>query len=151
MCMADRCITSRKALGWKSLAVLFSIGVAINCLFQLIIVAGAHGRAAHFNASYGLNPYFVTGAMAIVTAMVAIGGVRRIGRFCEALVPFMTVTLPRLAASIILAANASRKCLQPLREIFRYALAPAPASWRFRWCCRDVGDPDGHGARYVVE
>lgn len=114
----------QKALGWKSLAVLFSIGVAINCFFSSSLLQ-AHTVGRAFNASYGLNPYFVTGAMAIVTAMVAIGGVRRIGRFCEALVPFMTVTY-LVGGSIILVANAA-EVPAAIGEIFRYALAPAPA------------------------
>ena len=114
----------QKALGWKSLAVLFSIGVTINCFFSSSLLQ-AHTVGRAFNASYGLNPYLVTGAMAIVTAMVAIGGVRRIGRFCEALVPFMTVSY-LIGGSIILVANAA-EVPAAIGEIFRYALAPAPA------------------------
>jgi AGCS family alanine or glycine:cation symporter len=63
--------------------------------------------------------------MAIVTAVVAIGGVRRIGRFCEALVPFMTV-LYLAGGLVIVVANASA-IPAAFAEIFRYALAPAPA------------------------
>lgn len=114
----------QKALGWKSLAVLFSIGVTINCFFSSSLLQ-AHTVGRAFNASYGLNPYFITGAMAIVTATVAIGGVRRIGRFCEALVPFMTVSY-LVGGTIILVANAS-EVPAAIGEIFRYALAPAPA------------------------
>ena len=113
-----------KALGWKSLAVLFSIGVTINCFFSSSLLQ-AHTVGRAFNASYGISPYLVTGVMAIVTAMVAIGGVRRIGRFCEALVPFMT--LMYLASGlVILVANASQ-LPSVFGEIIRFALAPAPA------------------------
>jgi AGCS family alanine or glycine:cation symporter len=113
-----------KALGWRSLAVLFSIGVTINCFFSSSLLQ-AHTVGRAFHASYGLNPYLVTAGMAIVTATVAIGGVRRIGRFCEALVPFMT--LAYLAGGLlILVANAAQ-LVPSLGEIFRYALAPAPA------------------------
>ena len=114
----------RKALGWKSLAVLFSIGVTINCFFSSSLLQ-AHTVGRAFNASYGLDPYLVTGAMAIVTATVAIGGVRRIGRFCETLVPFMTVSY-LIGGTIILVANAA-EVPAAIGEIFRYALAPAPA------------------------
>lgn len=114
----------QKALGWKSLAVLFSIGVTINCFFSSSLLQ-AHTVGRAFNASYGLNPYLVTGAMAIVTATVAIGGVRRIGRFCEALVPFMTVSY-LVGGLIILVANAA-EVPPAIGEIFRYAMAPAPA------------------------
>ncbi len=114
----------QKALGWKSLAVLFSIGVTINCFFSSSLLQ-AHTVGRAFDASYGLDPYWVTGLMAIVTATVAIGGVRRIGRFCEALVPFMTITY-LVGGTIILVANASQ-LPAAIGEIFRYAMAPAPA------------------------
>ena len=112
------------ALGWKSLAMLFSIGVTINCFFSSSLLQ-AHTVGRAFNASYGISPYLVTGVMAIVTATVAIGGVRRIGRFCEALVPFMTV-MYLASCLVILIANASQ-LPSVLGEIFRFALAPAPA------------------------
>ena len=113
-----------KALGWKSLAVLFSIGVTINCFFSSSLLQ-AHTVGRAFNASYGISPYLVTGVMAIVTATVTIGGVRRIGRFCEALVPFMTV-MYLAGGLVILIANTSQ-LPSVLGEIFRFALAPAPA------------------------
>lgn len=114
----------RKALGWKSLAVLFSIGVAINCFFSSSLLQ-AHTVGRAFHASYGLSPYLVTGLMAVVVASVAVGGVRRIGRFCERLVPFMTA-MYLVGGLIIVVANASA-IPSALGEIFRYALAPAPA------------------------
>jgi AGCS family alanine or glycine:cation symporter len=113
-----------KALGWKSLATLFSIGVTINCFFSSSLLQ-AHTVGRAFNASYGINPYLVTGVMAIVTATVAIGGVRRIGRFCEALVPFMTVTYI-IGGLVILAANVT-ELPGVIGQIIGYALAPAPA------------------------
>lgn len=113
-----------KALGWKSLATLFSIGVTINCFFSSSLLQ-AHTVGRAFNASYGLNPYLVTGAMAIVTATVAIGGIRRIGRFCEKLVPFMTV-IYLFSGLMILVVNASQ-LPGVFSEIINYAFAPAPA------------------------
>jgi len=114
----------RKALGWNSLAILFSIGVAINCFFSSSLLQ-SHTVGRAFNASYGISPYLVTGAMAIVTAIVAVGGVRRIGRFCEALVPLMTV-IYLIGGLLILIGNASA-IPAAFGDIFRYALAPAPA------------------------
>jgi len=113
-----------KALGWKSLAVLFSIGVTINSFFSSSLLQ-AHTVGRAFNASYGFNPYYVTGAMAIVTALVAIGGVRRIGRFCEALVPFMTVIY--LGGGLVILVANGDAIPAAFADIFRFALAPAPA------------------------
>ena len=114
----------RKALGWKSLAVLFSIGMVINSFFSSSLLQ-AHTVGRAFHSSYGISPYLITGAMAIVTATVAIGGVRRIGRFSEALVPFMTITY-LIGGLVIVIANAPA-IPGAFAEIFRYALAPAPA------------------------
>ncbi len=113
-----------KALGWKSLAILFSIGVAINCFFSSSLLQ-AHTVGRAFNASYGIDPYLVTGAMAIVTATVAIGGVRRIGRFCETLVPFMTVAY--IAGGLVILFANGGQLPSVLTDIVRYAMAPAPA------------------------
>ena len=114
----------RKALGWKSLAVLFSIGVAFNCFFSSSMLQ-AHTVGRAFNASYGVNPYLTTGAMAILTAVVAIGGVRRIGRFCERLVPIMTL-LYLIGGLLIVLANLP-VVPDVLGRILNYAFAPAPA------------------------
>lgn len=118
----------RKALGWKSLAVLFSVGVAINCFFSSSLLQ-AHTVGRAFDASYGVSPYIVTAAMAIITATVAIGGVRRIGRFCEALVPLMTVTY--LAGGLVIVAANAAELPAVIGDILRYALAPAPAAGGF--------------------
>ena len=113
----------RKALGWKSLAVLFSIGVAINSFFSSSLLQ-AHTVGRAFDAAYGINPYISTGVMAVVTAIVAIGGVRRIGRFCERLVPFMTL-LYLLGGSIIVLAHLP-ELPEVVSQILRFAFSPAP-------------------------
>jgi len=114
----------RKALGWKTLTVLFSIGIIINCIFtSSLLQAHTVGRA--LEASYGINPYLTTSIMGLITMMVAIGGIRRIGRFCEALVPLMTL-IYLISGLLIVIANFSL-IPQALGEILNYAFAPAPA------------------------
>ncbi|HBD96710.1 MAG TPA: sodium:alanine symporter family protein, partial [Gemmatimonadetes bacterium] len=56
-------------------------------------------------ASYDINPYVVTGAMAVLTALVVLGGLRRIGRFSERLVPLMTVAYI-IGALVVVIVNA---------------------------------------------
>ena len=114
----------RKALGWKVLAVLFSIGVTINAFFSSSLLQ-AHTVGRAFDATYGISPYLTTGAMAVVTAVVAIGGVRRIGRFCETLVPFMTL-MYMTAGLVIIGANLP-ELPAAISRILEYAFAPAPA------------------------
>jgi len=63
--------------------------------------------------------------MAIITASVAVGGVRRIGRVCEKLVPMMTF-LYMAAGLVIVIANLGQ-LPDVFAQVFKYAFAPAPA------------------------
>ena len=114
----------KKALGWRFLAVLFSIGITINCVFSSSLLQ-AHTVGRALEASYNVNPYLTTSLMAIITMIVTIGGVRRIGRFCEALVPFMTL-LYLISGLFILVVN-FLSIPEAINQIVKYAFAPAPA------------------------
>jgi AGCS family alanine or glycine:cation symporter len=67
--------------------------------------------------------------MAIITALVIIGGIKRIGQFCEKLVPFMSIVyiLGGLAVFVL---NFT-KIPEVLAMIFKHAFAPAPAAGGF--------------------
>ena len=95
--------TIRRGLGWTSLSVLFSAGMLINAVVAASLLQ-AHTVGRALRASYDLNPYFVTGSMGIVTALVVLGGARRIGRFSERLVPIMTL-IYLAGGLIVIAAN----------------------------------------------
>jgi len=110
--------TIRRGLGWTPLAVLFSIGMLINAMVAASLLQ-AHTVGRAFLASYSLSPYLVTGVMAIITALVVLGGARRIGRFSEALVPFMTLAY-LAGALVVVVVNA-----EALPEVMRTILAHA--------------------------
>ena len=93
--------TIRRGLGWNSLAVLFSAGMVINAVVAASLLQ-AHTVGRALRASYNLDPYLVTGSMGLITALVALGGAQRIGRFSERLVPIMT--LAYLAGGLIVIA-----------------------------------------------
>ncbi len=114
----------RKALGWPFLAALFSLGVLINSLFTATLIQ-SHTVGRAFLRSYGVNPYLTTGAMAAVTAMVIIGGIRRIGWFCERLVPLMSAIYIAGGSALFILHSGQIPAVFSL--IFRHALAPAPA------------------------
>ena len=78
----------QKGLGWGVLAKIFSAGILVNSMVAATLQSHTVGRA--FLSTYSINPYIVTGLMAFVTAIVVIGGIRRIGQFSEALVPLMS-------------------------------------------------------------
>jgi AGCS family alanine or glycine:cation symporter len=113
--------TIRRGLGWTPLAMLFSAGMLINAVFSASMLQ-SHTVGRALLASYDLDPYLVTGAMAVITALVVLGGVRRIGRFSEALVPLMTVAYI-LGALVVVVRNAD--ALPGVFEaIFTHAFTP---------------------------
>lgn len=118
----------RKGLGWTFLAKIFSISMFINAVFcASLLQAHTVGRA--FLSSYGINPYLTTGLMVIITAVVVIGGIRRIGRFCEKLVPLMSLVY--IAGGLIVFILNFREIPAVLGMIIRYAFSAAPAAGGF--------------------
>ncbi len=110
----------QRGLGWTPLAVLFSAGMLINAVFAAsMLQAHTVGRALH--ASYDLDPYLVTGSMAVITALVVLGGLRRIGRFSQRLVPIMTVAY--LVGGLIVIAVNFEALPEVVRSIFSHAFS----------------------------
>jgi AGCS family alanine or glycine:cation symporter len=114
----------RRGLGWPALAVVFSLGVFVNALCSASLLQ-AHTVGRAFLKSYGLNPYLVTGAMTLVAAVVVIGGVRRIGRVSERVVPLMAVVY--VVAGLALMIAHLGRVPGVLLSIVHHAFAPAPA------------------------
>ena len=115
----------KKGLGWNFLAKLFCIGILINSvLASSILQSHTVGRA--FLSSYHISPYIVIGAMIAVTSFVIIGGVKRIGQFCEKLVPLMAV-LYIIGGLIIFFVNYA-KIPEVFSMIFNYAFGLGPAA-----------------------
>ncbi len=118
----------RRGLGWPVLGGLFSLGIVVNALCSASLLQ-AHTVGRSFLASYGINPYLVAGAMTVVTAMVVIGGVRRIGRVSESLVPLMSVVY--ILGGLTLFVVNWERIPDVFSSILRYAFAPIPAAGGF--------------------
>ena len=114
----------KKGLGWSFLAKLFSIGVFINAVLSASLLQ-SHTVGRTFLRSYKFNPYVTTAIMAAIAAFVIIGGIRRIGQFCEKLVPFMSVFYIVGGTAVFLINF--QKIPEVFATIFKYAFAPAPA------------------------
>ena len=113
--------TIRRGLGWTPLAMLFSGGMLINAVFSASMLQ-SHTVGRALLAGYGFDPYVVTGAMAVITALVVLGGLRRIGRFSERLVPVMTVAYI-LGALVVIFVNAET-LPSVFASIFTHAFSP---------------------------
>lgn len=118
----------RKGLGWKTLAKIFSIAMIIDAILAATLLQ-PHTVGRAFLKSYRLNPYIVTAIMALITGIVVIGGFKRIGQFCERLVPFMSLVFI-LGGAIVIVVN-FEKIPQVFSMIFRHAFSAAPAAGGF--------------------
>lgn len=114
----------RKGLGWKPLATLFTIGVLINAVLAASLLQ-PHTVGRAFLSSYNINPYVITSIMAVITGIVIIGGVKRIGLFCEKLVPLMSIIY--ILAGITIFIINFRSIPEVFGMIFKYAFSPIPA------------------------
>ena len=101
--------------------MLFSAGMLINSVFAASMLQ-SHTVGRALLASYDINPYVVTGAMAVLTALVVLGGLRRIGRFSERLVPLMTVAYI-IGALVVVIVNAGA-LPDVFGSIFSHAFSP---------------------------
>jgi len=77
-----------KGLGWKWLAVIFAILGAIAS-FGIGNMTQSNSIALALESSFGIKPLITGIILAIITGLVVVGGLKRIGAFTEKLVPFM--------------------------------------------------------------
>lgn len=90
-----------KGLGQKWYAVLFAISAIISCGFFLPGIQ-ANSIATAMNTAFNI-PFPVTGAIvAALLGLIIFGGVKRIGKAAEVIVPFMAIAYIIVAVLIIL-------------------------------------------------
>ncbi|MFA9424424.1 MAG: alanine/glycine:cation symporter family protein [Sedimentibacter sp.] len=78
----------KNGLGWNWLAVIFAVFGALAA-FGIGNMVQSNSVAAALQASFNLSPWITGLVLAVVTALVIVGGIKRIGAFTEKLVPFM--------------------------------------------------------------
>lgn len=113
-----------RGLGQKWLGVLFALFGCIAA-FGIGNMAQAHSVADALYDTFA-TPRYITGAiLAVLTALVALGGIKRIGEFSGWLVPVMAI-LYILAALVILILN-FRQIPEALALVFKHAFSPIAA------------------------
>ena len=76
--------------GWKWLAVLFALLAGIAS-FGIGNIAQSSEIAGAMTGLFGLDPMITGIALAVIVAIVVIGGVQRIGQITSYMVPFMAI------------------------------------------------------------
>lgn len=115
-----------KGLGkqWKPLAQFFAAMMILGALGTAVWVQPATMASAMKNV-FNIPPLVTAGVSVVLTALVVLGGFKRIGQFCEKLVPFMCAFYI-IGALGIIGVNIAR-LPEVFGLIFRYAFQPAPA------------------------
>jgi AGCS family alanine or glycine:cation symporter len=111
-----------KGLNQKWLAVIFSV-LVIFVYFIIACIVDTNTIANAVNERFG-TPVIVTGiVLALMTAVVVFGGIKRIGRVCEILSPFMAGGY--LLAGIVIILIHITKVPAAVVEIVKGAFTPA--------------------------
>ncbi|OWZ85039.1 alanine/glycine:cation symporter family protein [Natranaerobius trueperi] len=91
----------KKALGQEKIGIFFSVLITVS--FGLIFNSvQANTLADAIEGTYGFGNAIVGGAVALIVALVIFGGVKRIARVTEILVPIMAVIYVGIAFVVIL-------------------------------------------------
>ena len=111
-------------LSWKPLAVLFSL----FCIAETLVggnLVQANSISTALESSFGWNPLLVGLVLALLTGAVVLGGISRIGKVSERLVPCMAI-LFLLGGLIVLLCHISA-LPGVLRDIMTQAFSPRAA------------------------
>ncbi len=105
----------------KFLSAFFSVAVILALGFMGNMVQ-SNSIGASFNNAFGVKPVYVGVFCAIVAGFIFLGGIKRIARFTEKVVPFMAVIYV-IGGLIILCMNPAG-VVQAFKDIFVGAFAP---------------------------
>ena len=104
--------------GFFAVAIIFALGLSGN-MVQSNSIADA------LNNSFGIPTWIIGIVLAVIAALIFMGGVDRIGRFAELVVPFMAIIY--IIGSIVLLVKFKSHLGTAFGQIFTYAFTPAAA------------------------
>jgi len=110
-----------RGLGWKWMAVLFSIFTAVAA-FGIGNTVQANAISTLTYETSGISPYITGAFVSLLAAAVILGGVKSIAKVCEMLVPFMALIYV-IGCITILCIN-SEYVMPAIRLIVKSAFSP---------------------------
>ena len=113
---------------WRWLGTVFAVfgglaGFGIGNMVQ------ANGIADVMQSSFGVNPWISGAVMMVMTGLVLLGGVKRIGAVAEKLVPFMCIVY--VVVSFIIFGIYVDRIPDAFALVFSHAFSPAAAAGGF--------------------
>ncbi|WP_331722128.1 alanine/glycine:cation symporter family protein [Alkalithermobacter thermoalcaliphilus] len=113
-----------KGLGMKWYAITFAVATVVAMGFFLPGVQ-SNSIAAGINNAFGVSPYVTASILVLLLGVIIFGGVKRIGKAAEIIVPFMAIGYI-LVALIIIIVNIT-KLPEVIALVFKSAFALEPA------------------------
>ena len=104
--------------GWRWLAVIFSV-FGVFASFGIGNIAQSSEIAGAAKGLFGVEPWITGVALAVIVAVVVLGGVKRIGTVTSYLVPFMGILY--IVSGLILIISRASAVPTALQNIFRCA------------------------------
>lgn len=111
----------RKGLRLPKLAAIFAVLGTAEALAGSNL-AQANSIATTVSASFGVNRMLIGVILAIIVTVILIGGIKRVGRFSELLVPFMAILFV-VGGLVVIIAN-WHMIPTAFQQIFSYAFSP---------------------------
>ena len=118
----------RNGLGMPWLGAIFAALVALAA-FGIGNMVQSNSVAASLQASFGVDPRITGIVLAILTAAVILGGIKRIGQFTEYLVPFMALFY--LGGGLLILVRFAGEIPAALSLVFSSAFSGAAATGGF--------------------
>jgi AGCS family alanine or glycine:cation symporter len=120
--------TLRKGLGLPWLGTIFALLTAIAA-FGIGNMVQANSVAASLQESFGVSPFITAGVLIVLTAVVILGGIKRIGEFTSVLVPFMAMLY--LGGGIVIIALHAAELPRAFSLVFEGAFSGTAATGGF--------------------
>jgi len=125
----------RKGLGWKPLAWAFSFFLMLE-LFASIMVQ-SNSISTQLNSAFGWNEMILGAVLVVFVAAIALGGIKRISKVADKLVPFMILTY--MAATLAVIIMHYEALPETFTLIFKHAFTPISATGGFAGAAAAAG------------
>ncbi|WP_438502698.1 alanine/glycine:cation symporter family protein [Alteribacter natronophilus] len=117
----------RKALGWKGVSAGFAFSLMLVIIPSTMVQSNS--ISTQVEGAFGWNAAFVGIGVMVVVAAIVFGGIKRIGKVTDKLIPFMVLTYVAICSIVILA---NVQALPGVFElIFVHAFTPVSAAGGF--------------------
>lgn len=117
-----------RGLGWKGLGTAFAFFAAIAA-FGIGNMVQSNSVALAVKDTFGVDPMIVGIVLAILTALVVLGGIKSIGKVTSILIPIMIVFY--VGGAIFILLTNIDKIGPAFALVFEYAFSPVAASGGF--------------------